>query len=250
MRMERLKNFFKEHQNIALAFSGGTDSAFLLYAAKFFNANVHAYYVKSQFQPNFEFEDAKKLAKELNAKITIIEVDILAFEDVRKNPSNRCYYCKRHIFSKILEEAKKDGFTTIIDGTNASDDISDRPGYIALQEMKVLSPLKLCGITKDEVRRLSTTFGLFTANKPSYACLATRSECGIEITNDQLNRTEESEDYLFSLGFSDFRVRTRGENALLEIKESDLDLLIKNRVNIVNTLKKRYKSVMLNLEVR
>lgn len=248
--MERLKNFFKEHQNIALAFSGGTDSAFLLYAAKYFNANCHAYYVKSQFQPNFEFEDAKKLAKELNATISIINVDILSFEDVRKNPSNRCYYCKKHIFSKILEEAKKDGFTTIIDGTNASDDISDRPGFRALQEMKVLSPLKLCGITKSEVRRLSKEAGLFTAAKPAYACLATRIESGKEITNEALIKTQESEDYLFSLGFSDFRVRNRGDNALLELREQDIELLMKNRVDIINTLKKNYKGVMLNLEVR
>ena len=250
MKMERLKNFFNDHQNIALAFSGGTDSAFLLYAARFYNVNIHAYYVKSQFQPSFEYDDAKRLATELNAKISIIDVDILSFDDVRKNPSNRCYYCKRHIFSRILEEAKKDGYYTIIDGTNASDDISDRPGYIALQEMEVLSPLKICGITKDDVRKLSREAGLFTANKSSYACLATRIEVGREITNDALKITEESEDYLFSLGFSDFRVRTRGENALLEVKEKDLELLLKNRVNIVNTLKKRYKSVMLNLEVR
>ena len=154
------------------------------------------------------------------------------------------------MFSRILEEAKKDGFDTVIDGTNASDDISDRPGYKALQEMKVLSPLKLCGITKSEVRRLSKEAGLFTAAKPAYACLATRIESGKEITNEALIKTQESEAYLFSLGFSDFRVRNRGDNALLELREQDLELLMKNRVDIINTLKKNYKGVMLNLEVR
>lgn len=249
-KMERLKSFFDEHRKIALAFSGGTDSAFLLYAALYYKANVKAYFIKSQFQPNFEIEDAKSLARELNVDLTIIEVDILSFEDVRRNPNDRCYYCKKHLFSRILEEAKRDGFDTVIDGTNASDDISDRPGYKALQEMKVLSPLKLCGITKSEVRRLSKEAGLFTAAKPAYACLATRIESGKEITNEALIKTQESEAYLFSLGFSDFRVRNRGDNALLELREQDLELLMKNRVDIINTLKKKYKGVMLNLEVR
>ena len=248
--MERLKSFFDEHRKIALAFSGGTDSAFLLYAALYYKANVKAYFIKSQFQPNFEIEDAKSLARELNAPLNIIEVDILSLEDVRRNPKDRCYYCKKHLFSRILEEAKKDGFDTVIDGTNASDDISDRPGYKALQEMKVLSPLKLCGITKSEVRRFSKEAGLFTAAKPAYACLATRIESGKEITNEALIKTQESEAYLFSLGFSDFRVRNRGDNALLELREQDLELLMKNRVDIINTLKKNYKGVMLNLEVR
>ena len=240
--MERLRDFFSEHKKIALAFSGGTDSAFLLYAAKYFNADVKAYYVKSQFQPQFELDDAIKLSKELNADLSIINVDILSYDEVKANPKNRCYYCKKHIFSKIIEKAKKDNFTTIIDGTNYSDDILDRPGVKALQEMKVLSPLRICKITKDEVRRLSKEAGLFTYNKAAYACLATRIESGKEIMIEDLVKTSESEKYLSSLGFSDFRVRLRGENALLELKE--------NREQIVNKLKQSYKGVALNLEVR
>ena len=100
------------------------------------------------------------------------------------------------------------------------------------------------------VRRLSKEAGLFTAAKPAYACLATRIESGKEITNEALINTQESEAYLFSLGFSDFRVRNRGDNALLELREQDLELLMENRVDIINTLKKNYKGVMLNLEVR
>src|SRR5574344_750279 len=101
--MERLRDFFSEHKKIALAFSGGTDSAFLLYAAKYFNADVKAYYVKSQFQPQFELDDAIKLSKELNADLSIINVDILSYDEVKANPKNRCYYCKKHIFSKIID---------------------------------------------------------------------------------------------------------------------------------------------------
>ena len=248
--MERLRDFFSEHKKIALAFSGGTDSAFLLYATKYFNADVKAYYVKSQFQPQFELDDAIKLSKELNADLSIINVDILSYDEVKANPKNRCYYCKKHIFSKIIDKAKEDNFSTIIDGTNYSDDILDRPGFKALQEMKVLSPLRICKITKDEVRRLSKEAGLFTYNKPAYACLATRIESGKEIMIEDLVKTSESEKYLSSLGFSDFRVRLRGENALLELKEKDLELLLKNREQIVNKLKQSYKGVALNLEVR
>ena len=164
-----LKEFFAAHPKIALAFSGGVDSAYLLYAAKQLGAEVRAYYVKTAFQPQFELDDAKRLAEALHADMTVLLVDILSDTRVAANPANRCYFCKKSIFSSILHAASADGFTTLIDGTNASDDAGDRPGMQALRELKVYSPLRDCGLTKTDVRRLSKEAGLFTWNKPAYA---------------------------------------------------------------------------------
>lgn len=169
-----LAEFFKDHPKVALAFSGGVDSSYLLYAALQNGADVHAYYVKSAFQPQFELEDAQKLAKQVGAKLTIMQANVLANETVVANPKNRCYYCKQVIFTGIGKQAAQDGYTTLLDGTNASDDAADRPGMKALQELSVLSPLRLCGLTKTEIRKRSKAAGLFTWDKPSYACLATR----------------------------------------------------------------------------
>lgn len=163
---------------MALAFSGGVDSSYLLYAALQNGADVHAYYVKSAFQPQFELEDAQKLAKQVGAKLTIMQANVLANETVVANPKNRCYYCKQVIFTGIGKQAAQDGYTTLLDGTNASDDAADRPGMKALQELSVLSPLRLCGLTKTEIRKRSKAAGLFTWDKPSYACLATRIPTG------------------------------------------------------------------------
>lgn len=245
-----LEEFFKENSRVALAFSGGVDSAYLLYAAKLYGADVKAYYVKSSFQPRFEYDDACKLAKHLNANMQTINVDVLSCNDVKRNPKNRCYYCKQVIFKTILEAARKDGYGVLLDGTNASDEYDDRPGMKALQELKVLSPLRLCNLTKDEIRRLSKDVGLFTYNKPAYACLATRIKSEEEITEEKLKRVEECEDYLFSLGFTDFRVRTVEDMAKLQIKEDQLELFVKNRELILNKLNKYFKESVLDLKVR
>lgn len=177
---EALRRFFEEHPRVALAFSGGCDSAYLLYAAIESGADVCAYYAHSAFQPRFELEDARRLCAELGAALRVLELDVLADENVRANPPERCYFCKRRIFSEILRAAEADGRNCAIDGTNASDDAQDRPGMRALREMRVYSPLRLCGITKAQVRALSREAGLFTWNKPAYACLATRVAVGAE----------------------------------------------------------------------
>ena len=245
-----LQQFFKEYPKCALAFSGGVDSSYLLYAAKKFGADVRAYYVKAAFQPQFELDDAMRLADELQADMKVLRVDVLSDAVVRSNPKDRCYYCKQVIFSTILAEAKKDGYTVILDGTNASDDIADRPGFRALQELKVLSPLRITGLTKPEIRRLSKEAGLFTWDKPAYACLATRIPTGEEITAEKLEATEKAEGYLFGLGFSDLRVRRWNGAARLQLKEEQLPLFLKYREEILAELKQYYPAVLLDLEVR
>ena len=236
---------------MALAFSGGVDSSYLLYAARQLGADVKAYYVKTAFQPEFEYRDALRLASQLGTDIQVLTLDVLACPDVTVNPKNRCYFCKQHIFGNILRQAKAEGYDTVLDGTNASDQVSDRPGMKALQEMKVLSPLRLTGLTKAEIRRLSREAGLFTWDKPSYACLATRISTGTEITGADLARTEWAEDHLMSLGFRDLRVRQLGGDlALVQLPEAQMDTFLALRREITRTLKTRYAGVLLDMEAR
>lgn len=245
-----LQEFFQRNPTVALAFSGGVDSAYLLRAAIQSGARVCAYYVKSQFQPQFELDDAERLAKELGADMRVLEMDVLSDCQVTANFANRCYYCKRTIFSAILRAAKEDGFSMVLDGTNASDDAGDRPGMRALQELEVRSPLRECGLTKADIRRLSREAGLFTWDKPAYACLATRIPTGDVITAEKLQKTETAEEYLFSLGLTDFRVRLLGDCARLQVTEDQMPLLWSKRQEILEELKKYYSGVLLDLEVR
>lgn len=245
-----LEQFFGENPQVAVAFSGGVDSAYLLYAAKRYARRVKAYYVKTPFQPQFELEDALSLARELEAALEILPFDILTIPQVAANPADRCYHCKRALFARILEEARKDHFPCLLDGTNASDDAADRPGMRALQELKVLSPLRLCGLTKGDIRSLSREAGLFTHDKPAYACLATRIPTGTPITAEKLQKTEAAEGYLSALGFRDFRVRLLGNGAKLQLTPEDLSKALSHREEIVRELRKYYGSVLLDLEVR
>ena len=236
--------------NIAVALSGGVDSSYLAYAAKQSGIPCKAYTVKSQFVPQFELNDAKKIAEFIDIPLEIIDIDVLAHDDVTSNPDNRCYYCKHYVFTTISEYAKHDGFTVVCDGTNASDDIDDRPGMRAIAELSVKSPLRDCGLTKSMIRKLAQQVNLFTWNKPSYACLATRFQAGQRITSHDLEHIELAEKYLFSLDLSDFRVRLIGNNAKIQVPENQIAIVIKNRIEILTYLKSMFDDVVLDLEVR
>lgn len=213
-----LKEFFSAHPKAALAFSGGTDSAYLLHAAREAGADIKPYFVQTPFQPKFELEDAKKLAPEL----TVIPLDILQVQSVRNNPADRCYHCKKTLFSALKVQAEADGYPLLLDGTNASDQWEDRPGMRALEELGVLSPLRLCGLTKDKIRQLSKDAGLFTWDKPAYACLATRVQNGAEITVEDLQRVEQSEEILRKMGYFDLRIRLFYGAARVQLPENQL----------------------------
>ncbi|MDR2581443.1 MAG: ATP-dependent sacrificial sulfur transferase LarE [Fibromonadaceae bacterium] len=181
-----LESFFKENPLVALGFSGGVDSSYLLYAGLSYGAKVKAYFVKTEFQPESEFKDAQRLAKHVGAELVVLEKSILAYEKVISNPPDRCYHCKRIIFGAIQTQALADGIPFVIDGTNASDNIAGRPGVKALKELSVRSPLWECGITKDEIRRLSKEAGLFTWDKSAFPCLAIRVPFNTVITKELL----------------------------------------------------------------
>lgn len=241
-----LAEFFAEHPRVALAYSGGVDSAYLLYAARACGCDVAAYCVKSAFQPGFELEDARRLAVSLGAALHVIEVDALKDPEVRANPADRCYYCKRNLFTTLIACARNEGFNTVIDGTNASDNAGDRPGMRALRELGVLSPLRLCGITKAEVRAYSKEAGLFTWDKPAYACLATRVPTGEEITAEKLSRVEGAEAALFSLGFTDFRVRLFHDAARLQLPAAQIESAARRRGEIRAALKPFFDVILMD----
>jgi len=245
-----LKDFFNENKSVALGFSGGVDSSYLFYAAAKYGADVKAYFVKTAFQPEFELIDAKQIAQQIGAEITVVKLDILADEKVTSNPANRCYYCKQKIFGAIQAQAIKDGCELIIDGSNASDDEDDRPGMKAIRELSVRSPLRECGLTKADVRELSKAAGLFTWDKPAYACLATRIPTGQEITKDMLTRIELSEDGLFHLGFSDFRVRVMGDIAKLQVPKDQMYHMLNKHEAVLAALKPYFATVLLDMEGR
>lgn len=242
-----LREFFERHPKCALAFSGGTDSALLLCEARRLGADVKAYFVKGPFQPQFELEDARRLAKELGAEMEVIETDVLALPEVAENGPRRCYYCKRAIFSLIFERARRDGYETVIDGTNTSDQVDDRPGMQAIAELGVLSPLRMCGVTKAQVRELSAEAGLFTARKPSYACLATRVPTGTAITREALEKVERGEEALREMGFSDLRLRLEGTGARLELPAAQLPAVVQNRERVLEVLLPSFSRVTVDL---
>ncbi len=245
-----LEGFFHAAPRAAVAFSGGTDSAFLLWAAKKYGCDVHAYYVKTAFQPEFELQDAKRLTEELGILMTVIRADILSVPEAAANGPERCYYCKRALFTKIWEKVRSDGHTLLLDGTNASDDAGDRPGMRALKELEVRSPLRECGITKAEVRRMSKEAGIFTWDKPAYACLATRIPTGMKITEEDLKRVEKAETLLEEMGFADFRVRLLPEGARLQFTEGQVAQAVEKRREICSRLIPLFPAVLLDLEDR
>ena len=247
---QSLRAFFADHPRMALAFSGGVDSAYLLYTARACGCDVAAFYAQSAFQPEFERRDAQRLVEQLDVPLNVVPLDVLAVAAVRDNPADRCYHCKKAIFTALLAAAEAQGYEAVMDGTNASDDTSDRPGMKALVELGVLSPLRLCGITKAQVREYSRAAGLFTWDKPAYACLATRIPTGTPITDEDLNRVEGAEAALFALGFSDFRVRLFHGAARLQLPGAQMAEAIARREEIRGALAPWIEIVMLDLKDR
>ena len=222
-----MREFFAEHPEAAVAFSGGVDSAWLLHEAVRYARRTAAYFVRTPFQPDFELEDARDTAAQLGAPLRVLDFDILTVPEAAANPPDRCYYCKRALFSRLLEAAGADGFPLVLDGGNASDDAGDRPGMRALRELGVLSPLRLCGLMKAEIRRLAREAGLAVWDKPSYACLATRIPAGTAITQADLDRVSRGEALLMERGLSDFRLRLRGREALLQVRSEQMELALR-----------------------
>ena len=246
----KLDSFFEENSRVALGFSGGVDSSYLLYEGIMCGADIQPYYIKTVFQPQFELDDARRLARQLGVTLKVLEINILSIPAIAGNPSDRCYHCKRELFGVLQRQALADGYSAIIDGTNASDDAGDRPGMRALRELSVRSPLRECGLTKDDVRQFSKEAGLFTWDKPAYACLATRIPTDEAITAEALARVEKSEDALRRLGFADFRVRVFNGAARLQFSRRQMDKALAEVDSIKKSITQYFPVVLLDLDGR
>ncbi|MDS0524843.1 ATP-dependent sacrificial sulfur transferase LarE [Clostridium sp. SHJSY1] len=215
-----LVQYLKSLEKVVLAFSGGVDSTFLLKVSKeALGDNVKAVTILSPYIPKWEIAEARELVKELGVNHEIIEAPII--NEIRNNPENRCYLCKKAVFGMIESVAKKEGYNYVIDGTNF-DDIGDyRPGLKALKELEVKSPLLECKLTKEEIRSYSLELGLNTWDKPPYACLLTRIPYGNELKVEDFEKIEKAETYMMSLGFRAIRVRCHGDLARIEVEKKD-----------------------------
>jgi uncharacterized protein len=201
----------------AVAFSGGVDSSFLCHAAAAaLGKNAAAITIVSPMLPASEIACAREVAGFVGIEHILVEEDDI--EDiVAENPHDRCYHCKKTEFGRILAEAKKRNIETVLDGSNADDAGDYRPGLRALEELRIVSPLREAGLNKEEIRALSRRFNLPTWDKPAFACLASRIPYGERISRGKLSRIEKAEDALRAFGFRQFRVRSHGDTARIEV---------------------------------
>ncbi|MBP2635362.1 MAG: hypothetical protein H6Q72_1269 [Firmicutes bacterium] len=215
-----LLTYLKKLERVVLAFSGGVDSTFLLKAAKeALGDNLKAVTIQSPYIPKWEIAEAKELVAKLGIDFEIVEAPII--DEIRNNPENRCYLCKKAVFSQIKAIAAREGYRYVIDGTNF-DDIGDyRPGLAALEELNIKSPLLECRLKKQEIRDLSKELGLATWDKPPYACLLTRIPYGNELKEEDFIKIEKAEKYMMDIGFRAVRVRCHGNLARIEVDKND-----------------------------
>lgn len=243
--------FFSQVPKLALGFSGGVDSSYVLYEAKRHGADVKAYLVKTAFQPQFEVDRAVAFAQEQGVELEVITFDILHDPSIAPNPEDRCYHCKHRIFRTIQEHALADGYTVLADGSNASDDPATRPGMQALSELEVRSPLREAGITKAQVRERSRIAGLNSWDLPAYSCLATRVPPNMALTPELLARIEAAEGEMFALGFRNMRVRVIDEtSARIQVTDDEFSRACELREQLASRLSAHFTHVYLDLRTR
>lgn len=221
-KLDNLKEHLKQLQSVAVAYSGGVDSTFLLAVAHdVLRDNAIAVTARSSTYPEREFREAAEFVQKMGIQHVVItseELDIAGFAD---NPTNRCYYCKRELLAKVMSVARENNIRHVAEGSNV-DDLGDfRPGMQAVCELGVVSPLREAGLRKEEIRILSKRMSLPTWDKPAFACLASRFPYGQKITGDKLDIVDQAEQYLLDLGFRQVRVRHHGDIARIEVSQPE-----------------------------
>ncbi|MBN2037557.1 MAG: ATP-dependent sacrificial sulfur transferase LarE [Chitinispirillaceae bacterium] len=237
-KLEALKKIIRRYPSALIAYSGGVDSVFLAHVAgEVLGKKVLLVTASSSTYPLSEQKEAEQLAVTLGLPHRIIVSEAAEIDGFADNTLKRCYFCKRMLFGTLTALAEKEGYAVVFDGSNA-DDLGDyRPGRKALKELKIISPLCEAGLTKPEIREFSRERGLPTADKPSYACLASRFPYGEKITKEKLNRVERAEDELKRLGFRRFRVRSHQDLARIEVAPPEMELAWNKRSEMHDAVK-------------
>lgn len=251
LKFEKLKEILSDMGKVLIAFSGGVDSTFLLKVAQdVLGENVLAVIASSETYPGREREEAVRLAQMLNVRYMVIDTEELDNPDFSSNPPERCYFCKKELFSKLKDIADAEDIPYVLDGSNYEDTTDFRPGIKAAEELKVRSPLKEARLLKKEIRQLSKKLDLPTWNKPSFACLSSRFPYFSEIEPDSLKQIDQAEEFLRGLGFKQIRVRHHGQTARIEIEQDEFPKIIKSgiREEVVENFKRLgYTYVTLDL---
>ena len=239
-KLLRLRERLRSIGSAAVAFSSGVDSTFLLRVAhEELGDRVLAVTVRSHAFPKRELDEAESFCRAEGVRHEILDSDELSIPEFVENPPDRCYHCKKTIFGEIAALARAYGLNAVLEGSNLDDDGDYRPGRRAIKELGVLSPLHDAGLTKAEIRTLSRKMGLPTAEKPSFACLASRFPYGERITAAALERVERAEQWLLDAGFglTQLRVRSHGDMARIEVPPGDIPRLAERAGEIAATLK-------------